>query len=945
MKIDWKKICSLGIVLIVGLVVVNATFAAPDTDQPSTNPSTPATENAEGDEDTSGTAETTETGEEAKDLGSSQEEEVGQTYPKGKLLQTALNFFSLILGFVQLTIATILNFAMNILDGLIEKSNVITELQAVKNGWAAVRDLCNMFFIFILLAIAVMTVFTGTEGTSYSVKRALPMLIVAVLTINFSFLMCKVILDGANIAMRSFAISGSEESGPAGVISKFLGINELGFVEPPPARTSSISGEPRKTNLVGEGKLQKKWQRDARVNIYKTEEDAIRAAALPNRETAIARGIPPFSTVGDVVATSYISVSPEDAQRWGISSDSVLLVSRSGAIAEGFQLRLLDARSGISLSSQYYVAVGDSVENGRIVFVDEYNAPSNRVEKISVETRGTINEYDLGVLDIDPYNADASAELIYAQFISIVFVVIATIAFLVIDIVFIGRYVMLVFLIVLAPLPFLLMILPATKKFASMWWQKFLKWAFIGVIITFFLWLIPALNISPQGGGVWDVKDVSTTADQPIKVLYPKYLSGGMTQAEFVTGLLEFVLLIGFLIAAGWAAVTLGETFGKVAMAIPRFAKRIAKGAGKLALKGTKAGAAMTGVPGGVKARARDIMGGFGRVRQQREAAVREFLGEPGARTAEVLRQATGMRKDMDEKGLLTTPGQRKDFFGDQKTGSVGYLAGALAMAENGELEEDQINEVAGRFGDRKEYVESLLRDKNKKKRPSTRFPKYVRDEAGNLVIDKERGGKIRSMYGNMTSAQLAEVKPDEFKDENAQLGVSLDEVIKLSPGTRNLIAGQIEAKIGELNFDLGKAQPGSAAFNELKNTVGELRKRHAVVSGNPEASYTKISPSSKAEADKELTTFVQTVEPKFLADMSSKVLSSLAPRMNVGALNMIGQQKGISPDKLKSVVKSINEKGKNEIINYLRMNEFWSPYQKEHTGEGSKARPPQQFE
>jgi len=54
------------------------------------------------------------------------------------------------------------------------------------------------------------------------------MLIIAVLTINFSFFICKVIIEGADIASRSFV---AEEE--AGVLGDIMGVKKLGNISVP----------------------------------------------------------------------------------------------------------------------------------------------------------------------------------------------------------------------------------------------------------------------------------------------------------------------------------------------------------------------------------------------------------------------------------------------------------------------------------------------------------------------------------------------------------------------------------------------------------------------------------------------------------------------------------------------------------------------------------------
>ena len=75
-------------------------------------------------------------------------------------------------------------------------------IPAVSNGWAIIRDVCNNFFIVILLAIAVGTIL---RVPSYRYKEALPKLLIAAVLINFSKLIAGIFIDVSQILMLSFA--------------------------------------------------------------------------------------------------------------------------------------------------------------------------------------------------------------------------------------------------------------------------------------------------------------------------------------------------------------------------------------------------------------------------------------------------------------------------------------------------------------------------------------------------------------------------------------------------------------------------------------------------------------------------------------------------------------------------------------------------------------------
>lgn len=70
------------------------------------------------------------------------------------------------------------------------------------NIWSAVRDFVNIMFVLGLLAVAIYNIFGGTKD-NYAIKSALPKIIVALIAVNFSFLVCKVTLDAVNVLTTS----------------------------------------------------------------------------------------------------------------------------------------------------------------------------------------------------------------------------------------------------------------------------------------------------------------------------------------------------------------------------------------------------------------------------------------------------------------------------------------------------------------------------------------------------------------------------------------------------------------------------------------------------------------------------------------------------------------------------------------------------------------------
>lgn len=79
-------------------------------------------------------------------------------------------------------------------------NNFIKE-DAIVLGWGVIRDFCNMFFILVLLLIAFATIL---RYENYSVKKLLPKLIIMAVLINFSRMICGLIIDFSQVIMLTF---------------------------------------------------------------------------------------------------------------------------------------------------------------------------------------------------------------------------------------------------------------------------------------------------------------------------------------------------------------------------------------------------------------------------------------------------------------------------------------------------------------------------------------------------------------------------------------------------------------------------------------------------------------------------------------------------------------------------------------------------------------------
>ncbi|MEK6837974.1 MAG: hypothetical protein AABX69_04955, partial [Nanoarchaeota archaeon] len=106
--------------------------------------------------------------------------------------------------------------------------NDFANAQAVKLGWVIVRDICNMFFIVILLISAFSTIIPWDPSLHY--KSVVPKLLLMAILINFSRTLIQVLIDFSQVVMltfvNAFRAAGAGNFVNAFKISKLLDMRE-----------------------------------------------------------------------------------------------------------------------------------------------------------------------------------------------------------------------------------------------------------------------------------------------------------------------------------------------------------------------------------------------------------------------------------------------------------------------------------------------------------------------------------------------------------------------------------------------------------------------------------------------------------------------------------------------------------------------------------------------
>ncbi len=126
---------------------------------------------------------------------------------------TVIGWIAFLLSYVIGYIATV---AIDVLIW-VARFNKIINVEAVTQGWIIVRDLCNMFFILILLVVAFATIL---RIESYQWKKILPKLLIMAVLINFSKTICGLIIDFSQVIMLTF-VNGFAETGTARFVDMF----------------------------------------------------------------------------------------------------------------------------------------------------------------------------------------------------------------------------------------------------------------------------------------------------------------------------------------------------------------------------------------------------------------------------------------------------------------------------------------------------------------------------------------------------------------------------------------------------------------------------------------------------------------------------------------------------------------------------------------------------
>ena len=142
------------------------------------------------------------------------------TPAQATIMETIIDIVSAICFLLISVIGKLLGIIINLLISVAKYNNFIYE-QPVLIGWKLVRDICNMFFVVILIIIAFSTVL-GIQSFNY--RNVLRKLVIMALLINFSKTISGFIIDFSQVVMLAF-VNAFRDAGYN--FTKILGLDEL----------------------------------------------------------------------------------------------------------------------------------------------------------------------------------------------------------------------------------------------------------------------------------------------------------------------------------------------------------------------------------------------------------------------------------------------------------------------------------------------------------------------------------------------------------------------------------------------------------------------------------------------------------------------------------------------------------------------------------------------
>lgn len=314
---------------------------------------------------------------------------------------------------------------------------------------------------------------------------------------------------------------------------------------------------------------------------------------------------------------------------------------------------------------------------------------------------------------------------------------------------FLVRNLIIWILVILSPLAFAAYVLPSTRKAFQSWWHQLLQWTFIGVSLSFFLYLATVMSYAadkieitaPSGESVW-ANMINNIATMVVKTMFP-----------------AIIMMLGlFLSAQGgnkFAGIAIGQTkkFGN-------WAKGLGAGMG-LAAAGYVGAKSLGGAKG--------FFGKEGTYRYKLARSLERSKFIPikpgtltGYRREEVEKKTDELKKEfkMASTNELKDRAEalsRKKIYGKERTAEARALLAELTA--RGDLDESYAPLVRAleKQGFNKEAKDA------KKLLPTLAIKKYPKKSP--TEKDRLNRAALEDLYRGMTTEDRRKVQPDAYKN------------------------------------------------------------------------------------------------------------------------------------------------------------------------------------
>lgn len=301
--------------------------------------------------------------------------------------------------------------------------------------------------------------------------------------------------------------------------------------------------------------------------------------------------------------------------------------------------------------------------------------------------------------------ANKVGDLLAATILNIILIFILFISFFAVGMNLLIRILAFAILLILAPAGFTFAFFPGTKSVANEWWSALIKYAFLGPIMAFFLYLAMM---------IFD-------GTSPIS-----------ENQYFTNALVKFLVPITFL----WIGLVISQKFGGLGSSMAmNFAGKTGKWAKGAAIGAVVVGAGATGVPGALKQRYTEIKGGFNKSREDREARVAATFGSKGA------------MNDLERKRYKESLDKMKSFSTDDLKGEAkkGNIAAAEELLTRKALDQDVYRDVIKNSakGKRQDDLTAKFKGANKESRIDVVASIDARRKADDKVAVDDMVGRL----------------------------------------------------------------------------------------------------------------------------------------------------------------------------------------------------------